>query len=727
MNFLQPWMLIGLPLIAVPIIIHLINQRRFQTVPWAAMMFLLSATKMSSGYSKLRQWLILLMRTLAIAALILFTARPLASGLLGLVAGQSNDLALVIVDRSPSMQESQPGTGINKLQAATTQLTETFRTLGVGRVVLCDSGSERPVEFENLNDWSRHLISGNSLTSDIPGMLEKALAYIKSNQSGTTNIWICSDLRESDWSARDGRWAALRDEFASLPQDIRIHVLDIANVSRDNLAIQVTSAKRATGADGPELLLSFKILRPIVSKPTGEDASDKTNSTRTNTNEGGSVDIPVEVQIGNARSALHVDMQGDLAEINDFRIPLEPAAPGSPEEEIGWGEVKLPGDANTADNTSYFTFQTPPVRKTIIVSDNPNIVASIELCAQIAPEQSIRCETETITASQLETVDLNAAALLVWHDQLPKDKQLDIITKFAASGGQVLLLPPESPNDTTAFGIQWKGWETLASSNSTADTATESAEANAESLARVQQWQNDSELLGNTLNGAPLPVGQLGVRRVCKIAGTVSALASLPDNVPLLMRCDMQREANTTTSTSLTNTTLSASPTDSPIGIYLCATTPSQRDSNLGMDGIVLYIAIQRVLTTGTERIGNARTVTVGQQTDDAMRSAVQLAGDTTVLSNQYAQNSGVYQLDSMLIAQNRRPTEDSAQVLDSDSLSKVFGELKWVRIGMESDGKSLVQEIWRWFVMLMLISLVVEAILCLPRSKIKSTQFARR
>lgn len=51
MSFLQPWLLAALPLIALPIIIHLINQRRFQTVQWGAMMFLLAAQRMARGYS----------------------------------------------------------------------------------------------------------------------------------------------------------------------------------------------------------------------------------------------------------------------------------------------------------------------------------------------------------------------------------------------------------------------------------------------------------------------------------------------------------------------------------------------------------------------------------------------------------------------------------------------------------------------------------------------------
>ena len=35
--FLQPWMLWGLGLAAVPILIHLFARRRFTTVRWAAM------------------------------------------------------------------------------------------------------------------------------------------------------------------------------------------------------------------------------------------------------------------------------------------------------------------------------------------------------------------------------------------------------------------------------------------------------------------------------------------------------------------------------------------------------------------------------------------------------------------------------------------------------------------------------------------------------------------
>ena len=107
MSFLQPILLAALPLIALPIIIHLINQRRFQTIRWGAMMFLLAANRMSRGYARIRQWLIMACRMAAIAGLIFAVSRPLAGGWLGLTAGGRADTTIVVLDRSPSMQQDR--------------------------------------------------------------------------------------------------------------------------------------------------------------------------------------------------------------------------------------------------------------------------------------------------------------------------------------------------------------------------------------------------------------------------------------------------------------------------------------------------------------------------------------------------------------------------------------------------------------------------------------------
>src|ERR1700722_19960306 len=79
-TFLQPMVLFGLPLILAPIIIHLLNRMRHRPKPWAAMRFLVSATRNSVSHAKLRQFLVLFCRVMAVALLVLFLARPLAGG-----------------------------------------------------------------------------------------------------------------------------------------------------------------------------------------------------------------------------------------------------------------------------------------------------------------------------------------------------------------------------------------------------------------------------------------------------------------------------------------------------------------------------------------------------------------------------------------------------------------------------------------------------------------------
>ena len=64
MTFLQPYLLWGLPLVLVPVIIHLINRLRHKPQPWAAMMFLIAANRASTSHARLRQWLVLLFRVL---------------------------------------------------------------------------------------------------------------------------------------------------------------------------------------------------------------------------------------------------------------------------------------------------------------------------------------------------------------------------------------------------------------------------------------------------------------------------------------------------------------------------------------------------------------------------------------------------------------------------------------------------------------------------------------
>jgi hypothetical protein len=700
MSFLQPWMLAAIPLIAIPIVIHLVNQRRFQTVPWGAMRFLLEANRMSSGYTRLRQWLILAIRTLVILALILVAARPLTSGLLALLSGDSAQRAIVILDRSPSMGDVLPGTNRTRLESAIDQLAATFETLGVQRIVQIDEATGKPEEFASLNQWLRTVPRTTwSATSDIPGLLEQSLTYEKNNPGSNTVVWIASDLRESDWRSRDGRWAALRDGFQPLPGNPRFSVLDISGNRSEDRSIRVASSQCVEDQDTPTLSISFRVDRsPDTDSQTIPGADQQS--------------LPVEIAIGGARTSLDLTWNGNGTQVNDYRIPLPAQENATTDGVRGWGWVKIPGDANPANDISYFVFEQPPLRRTLIVSDNPELISAIELCASIAPQQSLRCETERITPAQLGSVPLDSVAFLVWHDRLPGGKSLELVEAFVKSGGQVLFLPPEIPDDTSAFGFQWREWRTVGTPRAQAPVG---AESESDSLARIAQWQNDSELLANTLNGAPLPLGNLGVRRICVFSGPATALASLSDGQPLLAVLESRDRTATEGS------------------VVVCSTTPSDRDSTLAGDGVVLYVAIQRMLAQGAKRVAGVRQGIAGVDREWVATNSQWKAGDETAPSNQAAMYAGIYETNTGLVALQRGASEEDGTLVEDSALNAAFGALKWARIGVGLRTSSLVQEIWRWFVLLMLGALLVEGLLCLPRIRrsaqgaIRSPQLAKQ
>ena len=66
----------GLPLVAAPVLIHLINLLRHRRVRWAAMELLVASQKKYKTRILLRQLLLLALRTAAVAGIVLALAQP---------------------------------------------------------------------------------------------------------------------------------------------------------------------------------------------------------------------------------------------------------------------------------------------------------------------------------------------------------------------------------------------------------------------------------------------------------------------------------------------------------------------------------------------------------------------------------------------------------------------------------------------------------------------------
>lgn len=652
MSFLQPWLLAALPLVALPVIIHLINQRRFQTIRWGAMMFLLAANRMSRGYARLRQWLILLFRMLAIAGLIFAVSRPLASGLLGLTAGGRPDTTIIVLDRSPSMREQGPGTPISKLETGRAQLVRALGMRGSAHWVLIDSAGNQPRELASLDELATlPATEPASASADLPTLLQTAHDYIHSNQSGNTEVWICSDLRAHDWNAPSGRWQSIRDRFLEFSQGVRFHLLAYAASAPGNLGVRVTNVQREQIGDQADVLISLQL-------------------TRTDAEGAANVSVPIAFEIEGARSEITVDVSGPQYELRNHRLPIDK------QQVRGWGKVSIPFDANPSDNEHYFVFDQPAPRRTIVVADDPLAARPLMLAAEISPNPSESTVAEALTVDDLGDVEWDDVALVLWQGALPTEPHAQALQRLIDRGGQVIFFPPQATTSDSFAGVSWQAW-------------TENSDGVA-----VETWRGDQDLLANTQSGTALPVGDLKILRHCGMTGEFTTLASLPGGVPLLTRVTTNRG-----------------------GVYFCSTWPQAGASTLANNGVVLYVVVQRALVAGALGLGNTRQLIAGPAENAAAAAWRQLAGPAEALSTDYAYHAGVYADGERLLAVNRAAEEDQPAVLADAAVAELFRGLDFVRVDDQAGSlASLIQEIWRMFLALMMLALVAEAALCLPK-----------
>ena len=211
----------------------------------------------------------------------------------------------------------------------------------------------------------------------------------------------------------------------------------------------------------------------------------------------------------------------------------------------------------------------------------------------------------------------------------------------------------------------------------------------------VETWRGDEGLLTHALSGQALQVGDLRVKRYCKMSGELTYFATLHGGDPLIGRVATDRG-----------------------GVHFVATTPAPAHSSLAPDGVVLYILIQRALAAGSAVIGNTRNLIAGRPDDDLSGPWQRLAGEPQALSTDYAFDRGVYSVGERLLAVNRSASEDEAAVLTDARVAGLFEGLNFVRTdGQAGDAGSLIQEIWRLFLVAMIAAMVGEAGLCLPKA----------
>ena len=200
-SFLHPWLLVGLVGAALPVIIHLIGQRKAPTVRFAAFDFLVAVNKRLARREKLRQLLLLMLRTLAVVAMVMAMARPMPPTVV--VSTEEARLLVLIVDASDSMAYLQDGKSL--LEHAKEKAAELVSHLQDGDSVSLTVVGElikTPFQAPTMDHRAvRDAISNIELvggTADLGTSIEQVMARVEGRPESVV-LALISDLSQNSF------------------------------------------------------------------------------------------------------------------------------------------------------------------------------------------------------------------------------------------------------------------------------------------------------------------------------------------------------------------------------------------------------------------------------------------------------------------------------------------------------------------------------------------------
>lgn len=229
--FLNAALLAGLAAVAVPPIIHLLNRKRYVTLPWGAMQFLL-ASRQTRRRILLEEILLMAVRMLVLALLALGLAAPLLQGRYAAIIGgtTARDVAIVL-DGSASAAFTWDGTTAD---AKARQWAESFaEQLRPGDGVAVIQARAKPLaaiaepsaDRDRLRAALRALPAGRG-AADWPAAVQVAVQALADSTQPRREIYLLTDGQRHTFAdeATRLRWELLARQLG--PNPPRVTVVD---------------------------------------------------------------------------------------------------------------------------------------------------------------------------------------------------------------------------------------------------------------------------------------------------------------------------------------------------------------------------------------------------------------------------------------------------------------------------------------------------------------------
>lgn len=243
-------LLLGAGLALGPIIIHLLNRRRYRIIDWAAADFLLESFKKTKRRIRLEQLLLLAMRVAGVGLMGVALARPFVpeQNFAAMLGTQARSDRVVILDDSYSMGQTLGSSSIfARARDAVLQIADRVQPEDTFAVLLTSAnagGASAPRPLfapAHLTDRAAFKRDASALapsdfSTDFVPSLQAGFDIFANSSNPEKRLYILTDCRRRDWTDENSR--RIRGLLEKLDKKVaRAFLMDFGAADAANLSI----------------------------------------------------------------------------------------------------------------------------------------------------------------------------------------------------------------------------------------------------------------------------------------------------------------------------------------------------------------------------------------------------------------------------------------------------------------------------------------------------------
>lgn len=438
-----PFLLGGLALLALPLIAHWMHRQSHRTIVFPSITLLLAAVAQQSRFHRLKRWILLALRLVAVACIVVAFTRPVwqERSADAAIDPEASVALVVIVDASAST--GQATSGMTELEAFKAAAGRAFNELqrGVDQagVVVANASSRSlfPRLTANLDGLRSELarITPSAERADFPAAFQAA-GRLLAGHSGPKRVAILSDLQRTNWSDLQAA-DRLREAF---PPGTHVTVLPREGEPAGNVALSRPRCFPAAPLPGEPVDVTIQVANQSISTRQVSVVCERLR-----------VDQP-DMLLG--RDELTLTLTAGERRDLTFEIPEL-----DPEQQVVQFAVRV-DDALAIDNRAWLTVSTAVATPVLLLSDDdpqePG-TAGYYLQRALLPETNstgrfslVQRRSTELTAEALQGMQVVVAGYLGFL----RPEQAQLLTDFVHSGGALIVFAGGGPVDRNLTALE---------------------------------------------------------------------------------------------------------------------------------------------------------------------------------------------------------------------------------------------------------------------------------